>query len=183
MPYYRKHGKIARPITEEAFKKGIETGHFVLRKHKAFCVLLYYTAVRKMEGLRAVREQFILLEGDDTLYFDVGERLKKKGSWFKETDPLPLPLKAPFMNLLVEAVKDTKPKKRVFPYSARTGYNIVDRAFQYPHLFRLSRITWFLDHKWSLARIRSWTALSLTALEFYVGKVAIKEMGESLAGD
>lgn len=181
MPHYRKHGKIVRPINEEAFKKGMETGHFVRRKHKAFCVLLYYTAVRKMEALRSVKEQFTIL--DDTIFFDVGERLKKRGSWFKETDPLPLPLKAPFMKLLEEAVNDTKPKKRVFPYCARTGYNIVDRVFKYPHLFRLSRITWFLDHKWSLARIRSWTGLSLTALEYYVGKVAIKEMGESLAGD
>lgn len=177
-PHYRKAGKIAIPLTPMDFKKGIETGHFVRPKHRAYCILLYYSAIRKMEGLRAVREQFVITETH--LYFDVGERLKKQKSWFKETDPIPLSRKSKFMELLVKAIESTKPGKKVFPYCAKTGYNIVDRVFKYPHLFRLSRISWFIAQKWSLLHIRSFTGLSLSALEYYAGKVAVKEMAESM---
>lgn len=156
----------------------METGHFARRKHKGFCVLLYYSAVRKTEGLRSLREQFTL-EPKGVL-FDVGERLKKQRSWFKETPPLFLGLDAPFMEELQYAIEHTREGKRVFPYCSKTGYNIVARVFKYPHLFRLSRITWFLDHGWSVAKVRSWTGLSIQALEYYVGLVETRKMGEDL---
>ncbi len=178
MPHYRKHGKIATPITEEEFKKGMESGHFVSKKHRGFVVLLYYSAVRKMEALRALREQFTI--EPELILFDVGERLKKQKSWFKETPPLSFSLKAPFLEDLKTAIEATRAKKRVFPYCAKTGYNIVSRVFKYPHLFRLSRITWFFEHNWPISKVRSWSGLSLRALEYYVGIVDIREMGEDL---
>ena len=178
MPYYRKHGKIATPLTEDEFKEGMHSGHFVRKKHRGFCVLLYYSAVRKMEALRALREQFTI--EPEAILFDVGERLKKQKSWFKETPPLLLPFKAPFMEDLREAIEHTRTKKRVFPYCSKTGYNIVARVFKYPHLFRLSRITWFLEHDWPISKVRSWTGLSLMSLEYYVGIVDIRKMGEDL---
>lgn len=180
MPRYSKYGKIARPITEEEFKEGIEAGHFCQLSHKAYCVLLWYSAVRKTEGLRALREQFIITK--KAVYFEVGPRLKKQKAWIKKTEPLKLLLRAPFMDILKAQIEKTKPGKKVFPFSSRTAYNAVARVFKYPHLFRLTRITWFYKKGYTTAQIRSWTALSLRALEFYLGLVEIDKMAEALAG-
>lgn len=179
MPHYRKYGKIVTPISEEEFKKGIVGGHFVKRKHKGYCVLLHYSAVRKMEALRVSEQQFRIMT--DRIIFDVGERMKKQKSWFKETPALTLPLEAPFMEELKYAVDHTRTEERVFPYSAKTAYNIVSRVFKYPHLFRLSRITQFFLEGWTIPQVRAWTGLSLNALEYYVGLVDTIKMGESLA--
>ena len=178
MPHYRKYGKIATPITEEEFKKGMDSGHFVSKKHRGFCVLLYYSAVRKMEALRSLKEQFTI--EPEAILFDVGKRLKKQKAWLKETPPLRLGFKAPFIEDLKEAIEHTRSKKRVFPYCPKTGYNIVARVFKYPHLFRLSRITWFFEHGWPISKVRSWSGLSLRALDAYIGIVDIREMGEDL---
>jgi len=181
-------------------------GEFVLNEHKAFPVLLYYSAVRKMEALRAVREQFELK--DKTLYFDVGPRLKKvrrvhKGKKlskkayeerFKKmkdritTPPLPIPIDAPFMDFLLTKIAMTEEGQRVFPYCPRTAYNIVDRVFAYPHLFRLSRITWFfLPHPevgrprgFSIPEVRSFTGLTLRSLDYYIGFADIADMGRAM---
>jgi len=71
--------------------------------------------------------------------------------------------------------------ERVFPYCDKTGYNIGRRAFKYPQLFRLSRITNFFLEGWTIAQVRSWTGLSLASLEYYVGIVDTQKMGDSLA--
>ena len=177
MPWYRTHGKIQTPLTENDFIEGMKGGHFVDWKHRAFCVLLYYSAVRKKEALRAIKEHFTVTPND--IIFNVGKRLKHG----IETPALPLPLTAPYMEELKDAIFDTKPKHRVFPYSDKTGYNIVRRAFKYPHLFRLSRITNFFDSEppWTIAQVHSWTGLTLKALDYYIGLVDVKKMGESLA--
>jgi len=175
MPWYRRYGKIQNPITDDEFQQGIESGHFCRRKHKAFCVLLYYSAVRKSEALRSRRHQYILRE--DRIIFEVERRLKHG----LHTPPLHLPLNAPHMDELYEAIKDTDQGKRLFPYSKKTGYNIVSRVWKgYPHLFRLSRITQFFLDGWNIAQLRSWTGLTLKALEYYVGLVDTIRMGESL---
>jgi integrase len=181
-PWYRREGKILVPISDEQFAEGIAEGKFVELKHRGYCVLLYYSGVRKMEALRSVREQFQIQK--DIIFWDVLKRLKRGMT----TPPLPLPLDAPFMNLLKEAIEDTKPKERVFPYCPRTAYNIVERAFKYPHLFRLTRITWFFSPHpelgrpagFSIAEVRNWTGLSLKALDYYVGLVQLKQMGIAL---
>ena len=178
MPHYRKYGKIVTPISEEEFKAGIESGHFTRRKHKGFCVLLYYSAVRKMEALRVLKEQFVIMP--DRIMFDVGERMKKQKSWLKETPALTLPLGAPFMEELKNAIENTRAHKKVFPYCSKTGYNIVARVFKYPHLFRLSRITQFFLENWIIAQVKSWSGLSLNALDYYIGLVDTIKMGESL---
>jgi hypothetical protein len=85
------------------------------------------------------------------------------------------------VNLLKETIEVIKPGGRVFPYCRKSAYNIVRRAFKYPHLFRLSRITNFFLEGWTIAQIKSWTGLMLSALEYYVGLVDIARMGESLA--
>jgi integrase len=179
---YTKEGKILTPITEQDFSEGMNNGKFVEPKHRAYCVLLFYSAVRKMEALRTVKEQFQISR--DTIFWDVLKRLKHGMT----TPALPLPLDAPFMDELKEAIEDTEQGERVFPYCPRTGYNIVSRAFKYPHLFRLTRITWFFSPHpelgrpggFSIAEVRNWTGLSLKALDYYVGLVQLKEMGIAL---
>lgn len=221
MPWYRSeknptpdHGKIETPTTESEFAEGIEHGEFVKPNHKAYCVLLFYSAVRKGEGARAVKEQFQVTE--TAIIWNVGPRFKKNkylkvcpsckdnnssrarfckicgvdissvepsmvGSKTVTTPPLTLPLEAPYMNLLKQAILKTPKGQRLFPYSPKTCYNIVHRAFKYPHLFRLTRITWFLMNGYTTTEVKSWTGLSLAALDYYAGLVATVKMGESLA--
>lgn len=174
MPWYRNFGKIETPITEQQFKEGMDTGHFVNMNHRAFCILLYYTGIRKSEALKVTREQFTFEQ--DKIMFDVGERLKHS----KKTPALPIYFEHPFVSELVDVIQATKKDKQVFPYCSRTGYNIVRRAFKYPHYFRLSLITKFFQQGYTIAEVRSWTGLSLKALDYYVGLVAIDKMGKRL---
>ena len=175
MPWYRTSGKLMTPMTDEDFVQAMENGYFVHRKHKGFIALLYYTAVRRGEALRARKERFRIL--DDRVIFEVGRRLKHG----LHTPPLNIPLSAPYADEITWSVMNTKPEHKVYPYCAKTAYNIVRRVFPaYPHYFRLNRITNFFDEGWSIAQVRTWTGLSLKALEFYVGLVDVKKMGESL---
>jgi integrase len=174
MPDYRKEGKILTPLTDEEFEHGMETGYFVKEKHKAFVVLLWYSGVRKEEALRAIKKQFRITQS--AIVFSVGKRLKHG----IETPPLPIPCEAPYTDLLISAVENTKGENtRVFRFSSTTAYLIVRRVFKYPHLFRLSRITNLLAAGFSIAQVHSWTGLTLQALNYYVGLVDIQTIGES----
>lgn len=193
-------------MSDVEFADGMENGHFTISAHRAYPVLLYYSAVRKLEALRATRDQFTVL--NDDVFFDVGPRLKKirrshAGLVLSEaeyqavlkkrrdkitTPPLPLPRDAPFMDELVQRIDATKEGERVFPWSPKTAYNIIDRVFAYPHLFRLSRITWFfLPHPevgrprgFSIPEVRTFTGLSLAALDFYIGRADVADMGRAM---
>lgn len=206
MPHYRKHGKILTIITEQQFAEGMTKGDFIRDEHRAYPVGLYYSAVRKMELLRAIKDQF-RIEKEFT-FFDVGPRLKKIrrsrhgkplsqatiDEHFKKrmatitTPPLPLPNNAPFMDQLIKRIEATESGELVFPWSPKTAYNIIDRVFAYPHLFRLSRITWFfLPHPeinrprgYSIPEVRTWTGLSLAALDYYIGRADVSDMGRSM---
>jgi hypothetical protein len=157
------------------FTEGMKKGRFVDPvKHRGFVTLLHYSAVRVTEALNTLAGQ-----GRTTptvFYYDVGSRLKHS----LKTPPLPLPLEAPYMNYVVDSFRDTPKDKKVFPYCRKTGYNIVNRVFKYPHYHRLSRITQFFLDGFSIAEVRSWTGLSLNALNYYVGLVGIDEMGRAL---
>jgi hypothetical protein len=205
-PWYRTHGRIARIITDDEFSVGMKTGHFVNEAHKAYPVLLYYSAVRKLEALRALKEQFTI--NKDTVYFDVGPRLKKvrrkiRGRVLDDeayaraikrrkdritTPPLPLPSDAPFMEHLIDNIERAQEGAPIFPWCPKTAYNIIDRVFFYPHLFRLSRITWFfMPHPevgrprgFSIPEVRTFTGLSLAALDFYIGQADMSDMGRSM---
>ena len=170
----RKTGKQMNPLTDKDFLEGMQSGNFVCDNHMAFVALLYYTAVRKSEALRATREQFKVTKTD--IIFSVGKRLKHG----IETPPLKIPLAAPYANMIASAIESTKPEKIVFPYCKKTGYNIVARCFSYPHFFRLSRITNFFLEGWTIAQVHSWTGLTLKALDYYIGLVDIDKMGKSL---
>jgi integrase len=151
-------------------------GYFCREDHKVFMALLYYSAVRKGEALRAIREQFKL--ENDFIIFSVGTRLKHG----MDTPPLNIPISVPFGNELWGIIEKTEKNKRVFPYCSKTAWNIVSRILPaYPHFFRLSRITNFFLEGWNIAQVHSWTGLSLKALDYYLGIVNVQKMGESLA--
>ena len=153
----------------------MKEGHFTKDTHRGFVALLYYTAVRKSEALRTRKEQ-ITISGD-LLYYSVGKRLKHG----IETSPLPIPFDAPYVDEIIYCWEKAESGQRIWPFSKRTAYNTVTRIMPaYPHYFRLSRITNFFLEGWTIAQVRSWTGLTLKALEFYVGLVDIQKMGESL---
>jgi len=180
MPNYSKSGKILVPLTEQQFNEGMTEGHFCKESHRGFAALLYYTGIRCTEALRARREQFSLQ--NERIYFEVLKRLKH-GSL---TPPLTVPLNKPYAQTIWKSVEQTKPKKRVFPYCRKTGYNIVSRLWFYPHHLRLTRITDLLNardkhgaRRFSIPEIKTYTGLTLSALNFYIGLATIEKMGEA----
>ncbi len=153
-------------------------GHFCRMKHRGFLALLYHTGVRVSEALRAEKEQFTFQS--DIIFFDVLKRLKHG----RLTPPLQIPLDKPHARTIQEAVEDTKPKKRVWPYSRTTGYLIVARVFNYPHHLRLSKFTALArftkdGKRFGLAQLVNWTGLNPVTLGFYIGIVDIEEMGKA----
>lgn len=175
MPNYRE--KLTYPLSDEEFRKRMQTGKFVKRpEHQGFCAFLFYTAARASEALAMKREQFRMTP--KTLFVDLGERLKHS----KKTPPLEIPLDAPYVGAIVDSFIKAKKGCRVWRYCRKTGYNIVHRVFFYPHYFRLSRITRFFAEGYTIAQLKSWTGLTLKALDYYVGLVSISKMGKSLAG-
>jgi integrase len=201
MPWYRNEGKILTPLSLEDFTEGITNGLFIQPNHRGYCTLLYYSGLRKTEALKLRKKDFEVGKKNIMVTAEFPQIVKRKvhhedGSVTKEptgkiaygrlkhgkkTEALVIPKNVPYAEYLLQSIA-TAPNldSLVFPYSAKTGYNIVHRAFKYPHLFRLSCITNFFLDGWTIAQVKSWTGLSLTALEFYVGKADIQKMGESL---
>jgi len=132
MPWYRRHGKIESPLSFQDFLNAMKRAVNVKLEHRAFAVLLFYTGVRRSEALNAVKEQFWVKDG--FLYFDVGKRLKGG----LKTPPLNIPLNAPYVNELLKVISQTRKGERVFKFTDRTAYNIINRIFgTYPHHLRL----------------------------------------------
>jgi hypothetical protein len=172
---YSVAGKQEIPMSLAQFKEHMTTGKFVKQSHRAFAVGTYYFGLRKTELRLTLKEQ-ITTQGD-YLVFDVGERLKHSS----ETDPLKIKLDAPFLNELLAQVNSVGDGSRVFNFSDKTAYNIMRRAgFFYPHYCRLSRITNLFDSGKTIAEVKSFTGLSLKALDYYVGKVALLKIADSL---
>ena len=172
MPNYSKQGKIMIPLTPKQFIKGMSEGKFAREKHRGLAALLYYTGIRISEALRAHKEQFSLYE--NRINFEVGKRLKRGAN----TPPLIISMKNIFANLIWEAAEETKPKERVWPYCRRTGYSIISRVWNYPHHLRLTRITDLFSKGYTIPEVKTYTGLTLPALDFYIGVVAIEKMAE-----
>jgi len=173
MPNYKE--KITYPLSDEEFIEGMNKGKFVKTpEHQGLNAFLFYTAARLSEGLAMHAKQF--RETSDVLFVDIGERLKHS----KKTPPLEIPIDAPFVDHIIRSFEKVKENKKVWPYCRMTGYNIVHRVFSYPHYFRLSRITRFFADGFTIAEVKSWTGLTLKALDYYVGLVSISRMGKAL---
>ena len=159
LPKY-KYGKITAPIDFQTFKEAMENGHFAKGKmlsHKSFLAFLYWFGVRKAEALERRKEDFLVK--DDLLIVDA---TPKKGG---EREPLEVPVNYPYVDLIIENVKQTgrSPRNkegRVWNLSPRTAINIVKRAMgdrYYPHFFRLNRATRFLeDSTTTLPEMKAW---------------------------
>ena len=180
----RYHVKYTNILTDKQFIEGMKEGYFVKSPdHEALVTFLHYSALRISEvishsetaGQKGIRRSQFRI-ANDMLFVDVGKRLKHS----KETPPLEIPLEAAYVNTIIETLKHRQPKEFVWPYCRKTGYNIVKRVFHYPHYHRLSRITQFFLDGHTIAEVKSWTGLSLKALNYYIGLVSIHRMGESL---
>ena len=153
----------------------MDNGHFVKDTHAGFVALLYYTAVRRKEALRTMKEQITVKHGK--LIYSVGKR-QKRGV---ETPSLSIPLDKPYADEIVYCWERAESNTRIWSFSEKTAYNIVTRVLPaYPHFFRLSRITNFFLDGWTIAQVKSWTGLTIQALDYYVGLVDVEAMGESL---
>jgi integrase len=173
MPNYKE--KLTNPLSDQDFKEGMVKGNFVkMPEHQGLIAFLHYSAVRISEALNMKRKDFRLVH--DTLYCDIELRLKHS----HKTEPIPLPLSAAYVDTIVKSFEGLKPEEKVWPYSRITGWRIVKRVFAYPHYHRLSRITNFFQQGYTIAEVRSWTGLTLKALDYYVGVVAIEKMGKAL---
>jgi len=174
MPNYKQ--KIQIPISDAEFSRKMPFGKFVLiPDHQAFVAILQLTGLRVSEALALKKEQFTFTE--DSLYLDVGERLKHSHT----TPPLEIPIDAPYMEEIRLTVDRAPGGERVFPYCRKTGWNIVHRVFKYPHLHRLSRITNFALDGATIPELKTWTGLHTATLDHYIGFVKIRKMGKSLA--
>lgn len=194
-------------IQPDEFADKMAAGPWKHPSHPAYATLLYYSAVRKMEALRTLKSQFNVTP--QTLFWDVGPRLKKLRRFDKDgkplsdpeylakvkknirritTPPLPLPTKAPYMDVLINQIEATPDGERVFKFCPATAYNAISRVFTYPHHFRLSRITWFfMPHPevgrprgFSIPEVRTYTGLTLRSIDHYIGLADIKDMGRSM---
>jgi integrase len=160
---------------EKAFKILSENKLHLGTERTAFLAILFYLGIRVTEALKLKPENFTV--ESDKLFVDVGERLKHS----KQTAPLSVRLHRPFVKEIVETVKKTKPKKRVGKFSRVTAWKIVKNTkLFYPHYLRLNRITDLFQKGYTIAEVKAWTGLTLRALDFYVGSVSTRKIGENI---
>lgn len=159
---------------DDEFNSLMNAKYFSNFRQKGIVVLLYLSGVRVSEAIRAVRKQFH--RSTTILYFDVGIRLK--GS--KETPALPLSLKAPHINTLIECYIGLEPHEKLFPFTSRTARNIVNRFYAYPHFYRANRITRFFLDGYTIPQVKAWTGLNTKNLDYYVNMASVIQMGKSL---
>lgn len=173
MPYYRRKGKLENPLTPEDFKKAFFEGHFAKSFHKGFFVLLYYLGIRNTEARNLKKEDIRITDKD--IFVSI-TRLKRS----KNTPAIRLPINLLGIPELITAVNDTETGELIFPFSRRTGYNIIYRCLEsYPHYLRLSRITNF-SKKYSIAELKNYFGLSGITFDYYIGLVTTDKMSESL---
>lgn len=171
MPNYTLQGKLLQPITPEEFEAAI--AYEKKRPYmQAYFVLLYYTGVRVSEALRAAKEAFNFDRVN--LYWEVGKRLKRG----RKTQPLPLALNQPHMDILYKRVIYTRKGQRVFPFDRTTAWRHCRKAgLGYNHHARLSAITFYLKMGYSIAHIVNWFGISVQTVNEYIGLLDLQEMG------
>lgn len=174
-----KHGKQTDALSPEAFAEIMQKGPFVKPVHKAFLAVLYYTGARVSEILRLEKKDFHVIK--DVIFIQV--KASKHG--VKRGD-FQIKFTWPFAPFILAAYKHTRARKRVFPFSRQTGWNIVKRVLpeKYPHFFRLNRCVHFLNNPdMTLNKIRQWFAWkNLNTVSNYLGEMpeTVGEMSETV---
>lgn len=167
MPAYNK--KITELQEYQEFKAAIEN---LPGERKCFLSILFFAGCRVSEALALTPND--ISYNKDMVYIRF---FRLKGS--KQTDPQELP-RADALHWLC-SLETFDPNERLFPWCRKTAYNIVKRVFpdRYPHYYRMNRITKSLE-RFSIAVVKNTYGLSLSALEHYVAKVNIKQVGKAL---
>ena len=148
-PHRYKYGKIDKPIDLEIFLKLLGRVAKVDRRGypaefiQALLALFYWTGFRKTEvlGRKPIKykvkddtrigeahpgllREDMRVEGDALYVFSVDKNVLKHG---KRVAPLVLPLSLPYVNLIVERWRKTKPGTRVFPITPICFWRICKR--------------------------------------------------------
>ena len=181
MPNYSIEGKILTPISPFKFHDLMESGEFVrVPEHKALLAVLYYFGIRISEALALTKQSFTIEE--NSLYVNV-DRLKHS----RNTEALSVRLDRPYVKEILKTLKPLNPDDKVFCFSRVTGWRVVRKAIKrYPHYLRLNRITnLFMPTRekpdgYSIGEVRNFTGLTLSSLDYYVGLVQLKEIGDEL---
>lgn len=173
---YSRNGKIQITIdSKEFFNEVLKNQNILGQEKTAFVCTVFYLGIRVSEALRLRREDFTVK--GDRLFVNVGKRLKHG----LETPPLQVKTDRPFVSLIVSVVKATPKHERVWKFHRTTAWRFIAKNFStYPHFYRLNRITTFFDDGYTINKVKTWTGLTLKALDFYVGLSSISEMGDSL---
>lgn len=161
-PAYNK--KITRQMDYEEFREGLTD---LPQNKQAFLSILFFAGVRVSEALALAANDITCTS--DTVYIQF---FRLKGS--KQTDPTPIP-KTPALSWLCSQVGD------LFPWCRKTGYNIVNRAFEgfYPHFFRQNRVI-KISIKRGDAYVYSYMGICAQSIDHYRGKVDIIGVGKDL---
>jgi integrase len=149
---YHQHkyadGKPDREISHEEFVDAIGNAK-IPKEQRAFIVLLYWVGCRCSEPLVILRED--IEEKDNRLYISIHYRRDAKGERIpfsrakrgQAAGPTELPLENFGVDLIKEIWQKTKSGKKVFPFTAKTGYRAFKEVFpkKTPHWVRYTRIT------------------------------------------
>ena len=162
MPRY-KRGKQTEPIDFNTFDKAMKGNSFRKPKHRSLLAFLYWFGVRRSEALERVKEDF--KEEDEFLVVKVPKKTRIR--------ELKLPLKLPYVNLILNRVKKIKKGDKVWDISPSTVWRIVKRALgekYYPHFLRVNRAKFFLGDPRSLPKdVKEWFGLeSLRDVDRYI---------------
>ena len=173
MPRYKK--KITRLMDFKEFEDGSLTEEDPLRR--SLLGLLYLSGCRVSEALTLKPSD--LSKFGTTLFV---EFYRLKGS--KQTEPQELPYTVNLQPLFNRALHMAYTDKPIFPFSYKTAYRIVKKAFPkfYPHYFRMNWITITVRELGDSYAV-STLGLSSRALDFYRGKVSltrVKDMWTNL---
>ncbi|MDG6222544.1 MAG: tyrosine-type recombinase/integrase [Candidatus Bathyarchaeota archaeon] len=176
MPNYTKKGKIELITSDTEFFNKVSNQQTQLGNEKtSFVCALYYFGIRVSEALNLTKESFTIK--NKKLYVDVGQRLKHS----KRTPPLSVKLDRPFVHNIVSVIQETDKGSKVWNFSRVTAWRIINKHFdKYPHYYRLNRITTFFDKGYPISKVKSWTGLTLKALDYYVGVSDVSKMGNDV---
>lgn len=204
MPRY-KYGKIEKTIGLDILDKLMERVKYVDRSGysvefiQALIALFYWTGFRRSEILGDKGHKWKLKDGTikkskpfpgllkenmwmDDRYLYVYQKARKHG---KRDAPVVLPLNLPYVDLIVQQWKRTKPGQKIFPISYVTFWRILKRIDPkiYPHFFALNRISKLAKNpNVSMAEICAWTGKTPKTVAYYMAREGrfTKEVGDKL---